>query len=163
MAFTATGASSLDLSRRNCAPRYGSLSRRVLAAILRATVSRLVVGNRPFPIIFSPLIRLSGHRRSQETKWCSSSHLLMSQPTSLITVTAVRTSIPASLRSTLAKDSAPKRPKALAVGWIGRQGRKGAAMDAKSSWLRIKVLVDYRLILAVLAVVALVVVLLLKK
>src|SRR5438105_4305469 len=31
-------------------------------------IALLLVGSRPFPMIFSPLIRLSGHNRSQETK-----------------------------------------------------------------------------------------------
>jgi hypothetical protein len=40
-----------------------------------------------------PLMRLSGHSRSQETKWFSVSHLLISQPASLMTVIAVITSM----------------------------------------------------------------------
>jgi hypothetical protein len=51
-----------------------------------AFVTRLLVGNRPFPMILSPLIRLSGHSRSQETKWCSVFHLLISHPASLFVV-----------------------------------------------------------------------------
>src|SRR6516162_5101805 len=76
MALIAMGAPSLVLSRRNCAPRYVLLSRSVLAAIFGAMVALLLVRSRPFPMIFSPLMRLSGHSRSQETKWSSVSHLL---------------------------------------------------------------------------------------
>src|SRR5262252_10770424 len=43
-------------------------------------------------MIFSPLMRLSGHNRNQETKWCSVSHLLISHPASLMMVVAVMTS-----------------------------------------------------------------------
>jgi hypothetical protein len=46
----------------------------VLAAIFKAVLTRLFVGSRPFPMILSPLIRLSGQSRSQETKWSSVSH-----------------------------------------------------------------------------------------
>src|ERR1700751_304897 len=45
-------------------------------------------------MILSPLIRLSGHSRSQETKWCSVFHLLISHPASLRIVIVVVTSIP---------------------------------------------------------------------
>ena len=81
------------LSRRNCAPRWVLLVRKVLAAIFNALVIRLLVGKRPFPMILSPLIRLSGQSRSQETKWCSVSHLLISEPASLRIVVAVITSM----------------------------------------------------------------------
>src|SRR5438034_10597727 len=54
----------------------------------------LLVGRRPFPMTLSPLMRLSGHSRSQETKWCSVSHLLISHPASLRMVIAVMTSRP---------------------------------------------------------------------
>src|SRR6516164_503305 len=90
----ATGLPSLVRKRRNCAPRYVSLCFKLVAAIFKAVVSRLLVGNRPLPMTFSPLTLLSGHRRSQETKWSSVRHLLMSQPASLITVDAVITSMP---------------------------------------------------------------------
>src|SRR5438445_2171615 len=40
-----------------------------------------------------PLMRLSGHSRSQETKWSSVFHLLISHPASLMMVVAVITSI----------------------------------------------------------------------
>jgi hypothetical protein len=40
----------------------------LLAANFKATVTRLLVGSRPFPMILSPLMRLSGASRSQETK-----------------------------------------------------------------------------------------------
>ncbi len=53
----------------------------------------LLVGNRPLPITLFPLMRLSGHSRSQETKWFSVSHLLMSYPASLTIVVAVMTSM----------------------------------------------------------------------
>ena len=56
---------------------------KLVAAIFKAMVVRLLVGSRRFPMIFSPLIRLSGHSRSQETKWSSVSHLLISDPASL--------------------------------------------------------------------------------
>ncbi|HTA87030.1 MAG TPA: hypothetical protein VK729_12225, partial [Silvibacterium sp.] len=46
-------------------------------------------GSRPFPKTLSPLMRLSGHSRSQETKWSSSFHLLLSHPASLRMVAAV--------------------------------------------------------------------------
>jgi hypothetical protein len=36
----------------------------VLAAILKAILARLFVGNRPFPKTLLPLMRLSGHSRS---------------------------------------------------------------------------------------------------
>jgi hypothetical protein len=65
----------------------------VLAAIFKATVALLLVGSRPFPMIFPPLMRLSGHSRSQETKWFLVSQLLMSYPASLMIVVAVMTSI----------------------------------------------------------------------
>jgi len=48
-----------------------------LAAIFKAMVTLLLVGSRPFPLILSPLMRLSGHRRNQETKWSSVSPLLL--------------------------------------------------------------------------------------
>src|SRR5437879_13726358 len=57
-------------------------------------VTRLLVGSRPLPITLSPLTLLSGHSRSQETKWCSVFHLLISHPASLRIVIAVITSIP---------------------------------------------------------------------
>src|SRR6202008_3581349 len=53
----------------------------------------LLVGSRPLPMTLAPLMRLSGHSRSQETKWCSVSHLLMSYPASLTIVVAVMTSM----------------------------------------------------------------------
>src|SRR5262249_11742590 len=49
---------------------------------------------RPFPMTLPPLILLSGHSFSQETKWFSVFHLLISHPTSLTTVIAVITSMP---------------------------------------------------------------------
>src|SRR5215469_15714569 len=52
-----------------------------------------LVGSRPFPVILSPLMRLSGRKRSQETKWFSVCHLLISYPVSLMTVIAVITSM----------------------------------------------------------------------
>jgi hypothetical protein len=94
ISLIAIGVPSLVRSRRNCAPRYVLLSRKVLAAILKALAARLLVGSRPLPMILSPLILLSGHRRSQETKWCSVFHLLISHPTSLRIVIAVITSTP---------------------------------------------------------------------
>jgi hypothetical protein len=45
-------------------------------------------------MILSPLIRLSGHSRSQETKWSTFFHLLISHPASLRIVVAVMTSMP---------------------------------------------------------------------
>jgi hypothetical protein len=53
-----------------------------------------VVGKRPFPMILSPLMRLSGDNRSQETKWSSFFHLVMSHPASVRIVAAVMTSMP---------------------------------------------------------------------
>src|SRR6266513_1802528 len=38
----------------------------------------LLVGSRPLPMTLFPLMRLSGHSRSQETKWSSVFHLLIS-------------------------------------------------------------------------------------
>jgi hypothetical protein len=76
IALIAMGAPSLVLSRRNCAPRYVLLTRKVLAAIRNALVARLVVGSRLLPMTLSPLILLSGQSRNQETKWCSVFHLL---------------------------------------------------------------------------------------
>src|SRR6266481_648979 len=93
MALMAMGAPSLVLNRRNWAPRYALLLRSVLAAIFKAILTRFFVGRRPFPMILAPLIRLSGHRRNQETKWSSVSHLLISHPTSLRIVVAVMTSM----------------------------------------------------------------------
>jgi hypothetical protein len=88
------GAPSWPLRRRNCAPQWVLLRRKVLAAIRNAFVTRLLVSNRPFPMILSPLIRWSGHRGNQETKWCSVIHLLISHPASLRIVIVVVTSIP---------------------------------------------------------------------
>jgi hypothetical protein len=68
--------------------------RRALATILKAILTRLFVGSRPFPIVLSPLILLSRHSRSQETKWSSVFHLLISDPASLRIVIAVMTSMP---------------------------------------------------------------------
>lgn len=45
-------------------------------------------------MILSPLIRLPGHSRSQETKRCFVLHLLISHPASLRIVMVVVTSIP---------------------------------------------------------------------
>src|SRR5207244_13375179 len=56
-------------------------------------VTLLLVSGRPLAMISSPLIRLSGHGRNQETKWCSVFHLLVSHPASLTIVIAVITSI----------------------------------------------------------------------
>src|ERR1700741_4425575 len=86
MALMATGTPSLVRRRRNCAPKYVSLSRKLLAAIFNAILMGLLVGSRPLPMTLAPLMRLSGHSRSQETKWCSFSHLLMSYPASLTIV-----------------------------------------------------------------------------
>ena len=72
----ASGVPSLVRRRRNCAPQYLSLSRKLLAAIFDAILMGLLVGSRPLPMTLAPLMRLSGHSRSQETKWCSVSHLL---------------------------------------------------------------------------------------
>src|SRR5437016_6840174 len=94
MALMATGAPSLVRRRWNCAPKYVSLSRKVLAAIFKAILMGLLVGSRPLPMTLSPLMRLSGHSRSQETKWFSVCHLLMSHPASLMMVVAVMTSMP---------------------------------------------------------------------
>jgi hypothetical protein len=44
------------------------LSRNVLAVIFKALVARLLADMRPFPITLPPLILLSGHSFSQETK-----------------------------------------------------------------------------------------------
>src|SRR6201981_1222888 len=71
MALIAMGAPSLVRNRRNCAPRQVLLSRKVLAAILKAIVIGLLVGSRPLPMTLFPLMRLSGHSRNQETKWSS--------------------------------------------------------------------------------------------
>src|SRR5882672_10684893 len=49
---------------------------------------------RPLPMTLPPLILLSGDSFSQETKWFSVFHLLISHPTSLTTVIAVMTSMP---------------------------------------------------------------------
>src|SRR6266581_5920427 len=57
-------------------------------------VTLLLLGNRPFPMSLSPLILLSGQSRSQETKWPSVFHLLISHPASLMIVIAVMTSMP---------------------------------------------------------------------
>src|SRR5215471_8825506 len=94
MALVATGGPSRLRNRRNCAPKYVSLARKVLAAIFKALVARLLVGMRPFPMTLPPLILLSGLSLSQETKWFSVFHLLISPPTSLRTVIAVMTSMP---------------------------------------------------------------------
>src|SRR5215469_16496025 len=75
MALMATGLPNLVRKRRNCAPRYVSLCFKLVAAVFKAVVSRLLVGNRPLPMIFSPLTLLSGQRRSQETKWFSVRHV----------------------------------------------------------------------------------------
>src|SRR3984957_16582584 len=93
IALIATGAPSLVRNRRNCAPKYVLLSRKVLAAIRKAMLARFLVGSLPLPIILSPLIRLSGHSRSQDTKWLSVFHLLISAPASVRIVIAVVTSI----------------------------------------------------------------------
>src|SRR6516165_4550653 len=93
MALMAMGAPNLVRNRRNCAPKYVLLRRKVLAAIFNAMLIGLLVGSRPLPMTLFPLIRLSGHSRSQETKWFSFSHLLMSYPASLMTVAAVMTSM----------------------------------------------------------------------
>jgi hypothetical protein len=53
---------------------------KLVAAVFKAVVSRLLVGNRPLPMIFSPLTLLSGQRRSQETKWSCVRHLLAAAP-----------------------------------------------------------------------------------
>src|SRR2546429_8069533 len=44
------------------------LCRKVLAAIFKAILIGLLVGSRPLPMTLFPLMRLSGHSRSQETK-----------------------------------------------------------------------------------------------
>jgi hypothetical protein len=67
MALVAIGGPSRVRRRRNCAPKCLSLSRRVVAAILKTVVARLLVGMRPFPMIFPPRILLSGDSFSQET------------------------------------------------------------------------------------------------
>src|SRR5438270_13939045 len=94
MALMAIGAPSLALSRRNCAPRYVLLNRRVLAAIRKAILARLFGGSRPFPMILFPLLRLRGHTRSQETRSASSAHMLMPHPASAEVGRAVITSLP---------------------------------------------------------------------
>src|SRR5215469_14484904 len=58
-------------------------------------VARLLVEMRLFRMIFPPLILLSGDSFSQETKWFSVFHVLISHPTSLTIVIAVMTSMPA--------------------------------------------------------------------
>ena len=69
-----------------------------------------IVGrSRPLPMTWSPLILLSGHSRSQETKWCSVFHLLMSHPTSLRIVVAVMTSIPIRQAAPRAQDMTSRR------------------------------------------------------
>src|SRR3982075_154252 len=93
IALIATGVPSLVRNRRNCAPKYVLLRRKGLAAIRKAILARFLVGNLPLPMILSPLIRLSGHSRSQDTKWLSVFHLLISDPASLRIVIAVVTSI----------------------------------------------------------------------
>jgi hypothetical protein len=80
--------------RAEFAPKQVSLVRKLLAAIRRATLALLFVGSRPFPMILSPLMRLSGHNRSQEMKGASSAHLLISQPASLKMVAAIITWMP---------------------------------------------------------------------
>jgi hypothetical protein len=53
-----------------------------------------VGGHATFPNDFPPLILLSGDSFSQETKWFSVFHLLISHPTSLAIVIAAMTSMP---------------------------------------------------------------------
>jgi len=48
----ATGLPNLVRKRRNCAPRYVSLCFKLVAAVFKAVVSRLLVGNRPLPMIY---------------------------------------------------------------------------------------------------------------
>src|SRR5215467_13017953 len=88
------GSPELSSQAAKLRSKIGLLRRRVLAAILNAFVTRLLVGNRPLPMILSPLTRLSGQSRNQETKWCSVFHLLISHPASLRIVIVVVTSIP---------------------------------------------------------------------
>src|SRR6266478_5636007 len=50
IALIATGAPSLVRNRRNCAPKYVLLRRKVLAAIRKAILARFLVSSLPFPI-----------------------------------------------------------------------------------------------------------------
>src|SRR2546429_7228327 len=61
---------------------FRSLNRKVVAAIFDAIVMGLLVGSRPLPMTLFPLMRLSGHSRSQETKWSSVFHLRSEEHTS---------------------------------------------------------------------------------
>src|SRR5215469_11481752 len=90
------GGHGLGCHRRpQSSPQSAKLrSRKVVAAILKTVAARLLVGMRPLPMIFPPLILLSGDSFRQETKWFSVFHLLMSRPTSLMTVIAAVTSMP---------------------------------------------------------------------
>src|SRR5215469_4280525 len=69
IALAATAGPHLPRSRRYYAPKYVLLAFKELAAIFRALVRRFCVGVLPWRMILSPLMRLSGASRSQETKW----------------------------------------------------------------------------------------------
>ena len=91
----------------------------MLAAIFKAMVALLLVGSRPFPMIFSPLMRLSGHNRSQETKWLSVCHLVISYPASVMTVVAVMTVDPGQVRTGHAKQPfAQVKPWFIAISFV---------------------------------------------
>ncbi len=51
---------------------------KTLTSYIGIIPSEYSTGGRPFPMTLSPLMRLSGHSRSQETTWFSVCHLLMS-------------------------------------------------------------------------------------
>jgi hypothetical protein len=93
IAVMALGAPSLERSRRNLSPKALWLRSRAEAASRKAVEARLITCRVLRLSTLPPLIRLSGHKPSQEVKSFSVFQRPMSTPTSEIMVCAFCTSM----------------------------------------------------------------------
>src|ERR1700730_13864506 len=111
MAVIALGAPRLARSRLNFAPRYVLLRHKLVAAMRKAVAARFSTWRLPRWYTLPPVILLFGDSPSQEAKFPSLGHLLMSRPTSAMMVCAIITLIPSiRVRSIpLIRYSSPRR------------------------------------------------------
>jgi hypothetical protein len=118
IAVMALGAPSLELSRRNLAPKALWLRSRAEAASRSAVEARLITCRVPRLSTLPPLLRLSGHKPSQEAKCFSVFQRRMSTPTSETMVCAFCTSMPSiRVRSTHPRD-AVQLPAKVKTRWM---------------------------------------------
>jgi hypothetical protein len=118
IAVMALGAPSLERSRRNFLPRYGWPPRPYSEAKALGEQARLTTCRVPRLSTLPPLLRLSGHKPSQEAKCFSVFQRRMSTPTSETMVCAFCTSMPSiRVRSTHPRD-AVQLPAKVKTRWM---------------------------------------------